>query len=230
MGDRTAIDLELHGRGGWRSEPQQRGGAALPRRPAPVQRGVVARERLEARRKTAECDELAAAFGLLQRRPGGVEAGSVDLGGGDARLEAGGHGPEAAGDDPRDLREAQMDLVQDLPHGPGGSEERLELVAPRDGEARGEGGAPAPVELRDRVAERALQAGAAGRRQGTGRGGVADERDVTRGHFMSLVLNVTNYVINYLSDDNCQRGGGRLAGSEQPISRRVDNYRHLSSL
>src|SRR5205807_7675477 len=163
MGDRAAVDLELRGGGGGRPEPQQGGGAALPRRPAPVQRGVIARERVEARWKTAECDELAAAFGLLQRRPGGVEAGSVDLGGGDARLEAGGHGSEPAGDDPRNLGEAEMHLVQDLPHGPGGGEERLELVAPRDGEARGEGGAPAPVELRDRVAERALQARAAGR-------------------------------------------------------------------
>src|SRR5439155_4413800 len=87
MRDRAAIDLEVRSREGGGSEPQQGGGAALPRRPAPVQRGVVAGEGLEAGRKSAERHQLTAALGVLQRRTRGVEAGSVDLGGGDARLE-----------------------------------------------------------------------------------------------------------------------------------------------
>src|SRR5207302_9796435 len=142
---RAPVALEV--RRGERGGPawQRRGGAMLPQLPAPVQGGVVARERIEAGRESAERDELTAALGLVQRRPRGVEAGPVDFGGGDARLEAGGHGPEAAGDDPRDLGEAEVHLVQDLPHGPSGGEERLELVAACDGEACGEGGAPAPV-------------------------------------------------------------------------------------
>src|SRR5207244_4533419 len=167
------------------SEPQQGGGAALPRRRAPVRRGVVAGEGLEAGRKSAERHQLTAALGVLQRRTRGVEAGSVDLGGGDARLEAGGDGPEAAGDDPCDVGEAEVPVVQDLTDGPSGGEEHLELVARRHGEARGERCAAAAGELGVPAAQRSLTAPAVARRQGAGRGGVAGEGYVWRGHFTS---------------------------------------------
>src|SRR2546429_8040132 len=170
MRDRAAIDLEVRSREGGGSEPQQGGGAALPRRPAPVQRGVVAGEGLEAGRKSAERHQLTAALGVLQRRTRGVEAGSVDLGGGDARLEAGGDGPEAAGDDPCDVGEAEVHLVQDLPDGPSGGEEHLELVAQRNGEARGERCAPAAGEIGGRAPPRPLS-GPPGARGGGGGGG-----------------------------------------------------------
>src|SRR5207249_11115158 len=95
-------------------------------------------------------------------------------------------------------------LVQQLPGRLPGGEQCLELGAQRDGETGGEGGAPAAVELRDGAAELTLQARATRRRQGAGGDGVSDDGNKRFGHFMSHQALMTNYVIIYRCDKNCQ--------------------------
>src|SRR5882762_11403719 len=81
VGDRAAIDVEPGGRGRLVAEPQQGGGPALTGRPAPVQRRVVAGERLERGSEAAEREHLTLALGAVHRGPGRVKAGAVHLGG-----------------------------------------------------------------------------------------------------------------------------------------------------
>src|SRR5207244_1767938 len=80
--DGAAVDLELSGGEGGGTEPEQRGGATLPRRPAPIERGVVARERLDGGPETAEREQQAPSLGLLHR---GAGRGRARRDGGSAR-------------------------------------------------------------------------------------------------------------------------------------------------
>src|SRR5205823_13707855 len=86
-------------------------GAPLPRRPAPVEGAVIARERVDARGKAAEGEDQAQPLGAVQGGAGLVKAGPVDLGRGGREGRA--DGSEAAAHDPVDGGEAGADLVRD---------------------------------------------------------------------------------------------------------------------
>src|SRR3989442_382355 len=157
----------------------------LAPRPAPVQRRVVVGTGGERRVEALEGEDQTVAFGVLERGPGRVEAGAVELGGGGALAQRGGERPAPAGHDPVYVGEREAQAVADLPHRSRGLEEPLELVAEGEGEPRREVRAGARVELARGVAEAGLEAGAGRRREGPGGRHVGDEGGVVSCHFTS---------------------------------------------
>src|SRR2546426_10026899 len=148
MRHRGPVYPEPVGGGRGASRPEQLGGVALPGRPAPVERRVVAREGGQDRVRRAESREhehQAVALGSVHGGAGRVEAWAIDFGRGDAAWERRGDGPLPAGDHPVDLGELRAHRVDDLPDRGGARGQALELVAEGEGEAGGEHLAPAAV-------------------------------------------------------------------------------------
>lgn len=180
VGDGAAVDAQPHGYFTRRVQPQQGGDRPLTRGPAPVQRRVVPGQSLDGCREPPESEHELALLGLLERRPGGVKAGTVELGGGAPGCETGGEGSQAAGDDPGELGEGRAQGMPDRPDGLGVLEQPFQLVSRGQGEAGGEGGMPAAVAVQglDGVPEPLLQPLAPGRGQNPGGRDVGDQGDV----------------------------------------------------
>ena len=81
--------------------------------------------------------------------------------------------------------------VAQVPDGVGPGEQRLQLVAEGDGEARRERLAVARVEVADGAAQIGLEAGADLGGKSAGADGVGDASDVGSCHFSSIYLIVT---------------------------------------
>src|SRR5438552_8808304 len=157
----------------------------LATRPAPVQRRVVVGTGGERRVEAREGEDQTVAFGAVERGPGRVEAGAVELGGGGAPAQRRGERPSPAVHNPVHVWEREAQAVADLPHRGRGLEEPLELVAEGDGEPRCEVRAVARVELARGVADAGLEAGAGRRRERPGGRHVGDESGVVSCHFTS---------------------------------------------
>src|SRR2546426_6293681 len=197
MRHRAPVYPEPVGGGRGAPRPEQLGGVALPGRPAPVERRVVAREGGQDRVRRAESRERehqAAALGSVHGGAGRVEAWAIDFGRGNAAWQRRGDRPLSAGDHPVDVGELRAHRVDDLPDGGRGREQALELVAEGEGEARGEHLAPAAVERGERGAQRVLEAGATRGGELPGGDGVADERNIVNCHITSCWSNMTVFV------------------------------------
>ncbi len=180
VGDGAAVDAQPHGYLTRRVQPQQGGDRPLTRRPAPVQRRVVPGQSRDGCREPPESEHELALLGLLERRPGGVEAGTVEFGGGAPGCETGGEGSQSAGDDPGELGEGRAQGMGDGPDGLGVAQQALELVSRGQGEAGGERGVPAAVAVqgRDGVPEPLLEPLAPRRGEDPGGRDIGDQGDV----------------------------------------------------
>ena len=80
---------------------------------------------------------------MLQRVPGSMKAGAVELGSGDAAVQRRAEGPTSARHDPVHAGEPEPQRVTDLPDRGGAREQPLQFIAQGDGETGGEVTAPA---------------------------------------------------------------------------------------